>query len=72
MGLVGQGKLQPRLHQPVDRRKKGGQGLTGAGGRRDQGVLCRLYRRPGLRLDLGGPAELPLKPCCDCRVKLER
>jgi hypothetical protein len=60
---------EPLPYQPVDRRKKGGEGFPGSGRGGDQNVPGRLNGRPSLCLRRGGRGKAPLEPPGDGRMK---
>jgi hypothetical protein len=53
----------------IDAGEKGGERLAGAGRRGNQNISPRLNGRPSLNLDIGGLANLCVKPFGDKRMK---
>jgi len=61
--LVRKRALETSLHQLVDDREKGGEGLARARRRGNQRMLAALDEGPGARLDLGGLSQCATEPC---------
>ena len=70
---IGQLAAKTGAQKPVNADEEGGQGLSGARGRRDQRVTAARNRGPAQRLSLGGRGKRLFKPFAHYGVKvLER
>jgi hypothetical protein len=71
---VGAG-LEPPIdgaaEEPVEAGEEGGEGLAGAGGRREEDISAGRDQRPGPRLYRGGPLESSPEPRLDNRMEAE-
>jgi hypothetical protein len=56
---------QGLFEEVIDAGEKGGERLAGTGRRGNQNISPRLNGRPSLNLDIGGLANLPVKPFSD-------
>ena len=57
------------LEEVINTGEKSGERLAGAGRRSNQNISPRLNSRPSLNLDIGRPANLPVKPFGNERMK---